>query len=336
MISAKYPPLIDPSRTTLAFGNRALPRLDRELRADVLLTRQRALMSLCDYLHDPEHIAGALRQGIVESLVCLLSDEDMTCRLKSAECLQVIASHAIGRQAFLTHKVIQPLSTLFDDSEDIVRKNSHLALEMASRSVIVSEGIIEAKLVPILVAKVKTELDEIKMIILDALHFCFKVHVQDALDNQAMVIFADCLKHESAVIRYKAARNIMDLCVVLEGKNQAVEVKCMDSLVHLLKDTNTDVRANAAGAIMSITITTKGKYTALEAGALQPLLELTEDGNSEVRVNSLKALTSLSEAPEGRKALLEEVERIKKRLSDPIPAIVRAAEIALKTILWKP
>jgi len=27
VISAKYPPLIDPSRTTLAYGNRALPRL---------------------------------------------------------------------------------------------------------------------------------------------------------------------------------------------------------------------------------------------------------------------------------------------------------------------
>lgn len=40
--------------------------------------------------------------------------------------------HAIGRQAFLTHSVIRPLSTLFDDAEDIVRKNTHLAMEMAS------------------------------------------------------------------------------------------------------------------------------------------------------------------------------------------------------------
>lgn len=336
MISAKYPPLIDVTRTPLAYGNRALPRLNRELRDDTLLTRQRAVMSLCDYLHDPEHIAAALREGIVESLVQLLSDEDVTVRWKTTECLYVIACHAIGRQAFLTHSVIRPLSTLFDDAEDVVRKYTHLALEMASECTMVAEGILEEKLVPVLVSKVKTELDEIKEIILDTLHFCFRVNVQDALDTEAMQIFTNCLGHEKDVIRYKAARDIMDLCVTLDGKDQAVEVKCMDSLVFLLKDLNTSVRANAAGAIMRITITTKGKYTALEAGALWPLLELTEDGDSEVRANSLKAITCLSEAPEGRKALLEQVERIKTRLHDPIPAIVKAAEIALKTILWKP
>lgn len=40
--------------------------------------------------------------------------------------------HAIGRQAFLTHGVISPLSKLFDDPEDVVRKYTHLAIEMAS------------------------------------------------------------------------------------------------------------------------------------------------------------------------------------------------------------
>ena len=46
----------------------------------MLLTRQRALMSLCDYLHDPEHIAEALRVGIAKSLKGLLTDEDSTVR----------------------------------------------------------------------------------------------------------------------------------------------------------------------------------------------------------------------------------------------------------------
>lgn len=40
--------------------------------------------------------------------------------------------HAIGRQAFLTHSVIRPLSTLFNDAEDVVRKYTHHAMEMAS------------------------------------------------------------------------------------------------------------------------------------------------------------------------------------------------------------
>ena len=37
-------------------------------------------MSLCDYLHDPEHIAEALRVGIAKSLKGLLTDDDSTVR----------------------------------------------------------------------------------------------------------------------------------------------------------------------------------------------------------------------------------------------------------------
>ena len=39
--------------------------------------------------------------------------------------------------------------------------------------------------------------------------------------------------------------------VPLAGKDKAVEVKCVPTLVNLLKDENVDVRANAAGALMT-------------------------------------------------------------------------------------
>ena len=48
-------------------------------------------------------------------------------------------------------------------------------------------------------------------VILDTLHFTMKVDVVDALDNEAMVVFTSLLPHDSDVIRYKAARDIMDL-----------------------------------------------------------------------------------------------------------------------------
>ena len=336
VISAKYPPQIDPSRTPFAFGDRALPRLNRELNDDTLLTRQRAVMSLCDYLHDPEHIATALREGIATSLKQLLTDPDITVRQKSTECLYVIAGHAIGRDSFLDEEIIVPLSKLFDDSEDIARKNAHKALEQISETPPGAEGIVNAKLIPKLVEKLKTEHDEIKELILDSLHFCMRVNTEDALTSQGMEVFTDLLRHESEVIRAKAARDIMDLSVPLAGKDKAVEVKCVPILVELLKDANCDVRANAAGAIMTITITTKGKYTALEADAIPPLVELVDDPTSEVRLNALKALTCLSEAPEGRAMLLEHVEKIEKRTKDNIPAVVKSAQIAVKVITWKP
>lgn len=336
IISAKYPPQIDPTRTPLAYGDRALPRLNRELQDNTLLTRQRAVMSLCDYLHDPEHIAAALREGIASSLKKLLADSDLTVRQKSTECLYVIAGHAIGRDAFLENGIVMPLSSLFDDNEDIARKNAHQAIEMISETPQGAEGIVNARLVPKLVQKLRTEQDEIKALILDTLHFCLLVSTTDALAHQGMEVFTDLLSHESALLRAKAARDIMDLSVPLEGKDKAVEVKCVVILTNLLNDQDTDVRAKAAGALMTITITTKGKYTALDAGAIMPLVELVDDPTSEVRLNALKTLTCLAEAPEGRKLLLDHVDKIQAHCEDPIPAVVKAATIAVSVITWQP
>lgn len=45
-----------------------------------------------------------------------------------------ISGHAIGRDAFLEHNIIPPVSKLFDDKEDIARKNAHQAIEMISET----------------------------------------------------------------------------------------------------------------------------------------------------------------------------------------------------------
>lgn len=336
VISAKYPPQVDPTRTPLAYGERALPRLNRELQDAELLTRQRAVMSLCGYLHDPEHIAAALREGIAGSLKNLLSDSDLTVRQKSTECLYVMAGHAIGRETFLEDGVIVPLSSLFDDKEDIARKNAHQAVEMIAETPQGAEGIVNAKLVPKLVKKLKIEHDEIKEFILDTLHFCLLVSTEDALAHEGMEVFTELLSHDTPSLRAKAARDIMDLSAPLAGKDKAVEVKCVAILVALLKDETPDVRAKAAGALMTITITTKGKYTALEAEAIPPLVELVDDETSEVRLNALKALTCLGECPEGRKVLTEHVAKIQAHCEDAIPAVVKAAQIAVDVITWKP
>ncbi len=45
-----------------------------------------------------------------------------------------LPGHALGRQCFLEQGVIEPLSKLFDDKEDIARRNAHRAMEQASES----------------------------------------------------------------------------------------------------------------------------------------------------------------------------------------------------------
>ena len=73
------------------------------------------------------------------------------------------SGHNIGRDAFLYYSIIIPLSRLFNDDLDIVRRNAHMAMEMLCRFTPGAEGVVEASLIPTLVDKLKTELDEIKV-----------------------------------------------------------------------------------------------------------------------------------------------------------------------------
>ncbi len=159
IIPTHYPNQIDITRTPLAFGDRAVPRLvifpflnltvflivhqknirlilnlkNRELNdKSSLLNRQRALRSLCDYLHDPEHIATCIEQGIPSSLKTLLKDTDDFCRYKSAECLYVLSCNSNGRRALINEGIVSELSVLFNDKEPMARKNSHKTIEMLS------------------------------------------------------------------------------------------------------------------------------------------------------------------------------------------------------------
>lgn len=337
VISVKLPPNIDPTKSRLAYGDRELPKLNRELNSSELLTRQRALMSLCDVMHNPEKISDALRVGVAASLKSLLKDPDATVRHKTTEVLGIIAGHAVGRDAFLDHDIIVPLSQLFDDNVYQARRNAHKAIEMCVHMSPGTEGVVDAKLVPVLVGKLLNEEDEIKELILDTLHYCMTIETLSALESGAMESFTKLLSHISASIRSKAARDVMDLSFPLEGKDKAVDVGAMSELVSLLKDDDTGVRAQAAGAIMTITITTKGKYSAIEAGAIPSLVQLLDDPVSEVRLNALKAITTLAEAPVGRTTLLGSVNQVKKLIHDyNSPAVRKAAQIAQQVITWKP
>lgn len=62
-ISMYLPPDVNPSQAAIAYGCRALPKLNKELQSEDLLTRQKALMALCDLVHDPEHVYVAIDIG---------------------------------------------------------------------------------------------------------------------------------------------------------------------------------------------------------------------------------------------------------------------------------
>ncbi|MBW02720.1 Radial spoke head 14, partial [Eschrichtius robustus] len=96
-ISKYLPPDINPTQAAIAYGCRALPKLNEELQSEDLLTRQKALMALCDLMHDPEHVYTAIRIGCLESLKALLKDTNDLVRIKTTEVLYVMATHNVGR-----------------------------------------------------------------------------------------------------------------------------------------------------------------------------------------------------------------------------------------------
>ncbi|XP_063171381.1 radial spoke head 14 homolog [Candoia aspera] len=335
-ISAKLPPDIDPTKAPVAFGRRGLPKLNEELQDPELLTRQRALMALCDLVHDPENVYQAIDLGFLDNLKKLLLDEDGTVRQKTTEVLYIMATHSIGRMNFVEHGAIPALAQLLNDPVDICRWNMHYALKLVSETPTGAIGIVESGLIPSLVHKLKTEEDNIQELILETLTGCLRVEAFEALASGAVSVLKEKLQEPSLNIRSKAAQALMAISVPLEGKNMVFEEDVFPDLVTLLEDEDAEVRANAAGALMNSAVTTQGKYAAIHAEAIDYLLPLIHDEKSKVRLYAIKALTMLSEAPEGRKTLLRHVPEFQKRMNDSSPAIQRAAQIAVQVIEWKP
>ncbi|NXY68334.1 RSP14 protein, partial [Glareola pratincola] len=334
-ISANLPPDIDPTKAPIAFGKRALPKLNEELQSPELLTQQRALMVLCDLVHDPEKIYQAIEIGFLDNLKTLLLHHDSTVRQKTTQILYIMAIHNVGRQGLIQNGVISALAKLLDDTVDICRKNTYQVFEMMAKLPEGAVGVLHAGLIPLLVFKLKTEPEEIQELILDTLSNCLRVDASEALATGAITVLKEKLTHSSVAIRSKAARVLLEIGTHPEGKSTVCE-EVIAVLVSLLEDTDPEVQASATGALMFATIKPQGRFLALSAKAIPPLLKLVAEETSKARLSAIKTLTMLAEVPEGRRTLLHHTDTFQRCLNDPREAVKRAAKIAISVIQWKP
>ncbi|NWS54499.1 RSP14 protein, partial [Chunga burmeisteri] len=334
-ISANLPPNIDPTKAPIAFGKRALPKLNEELQSPELLTQQRALMALCDLLHDPENVYQAIEVGFLDNLKTLLLHHDSTVRQKTTQIFYIMAMHSVGRQGLIQNGVISALTELLDDPVDICKKNTHQIFEMMSKLPEGAAGILHAGLIPLLVFKLKTESVEIQELLLDTLSNCLHVEASEALATGAVTILKEKLTHSSVAIRSKAAWVLLEIGTHPEGKSVVCK-EVIPVLVSLLEDADPEVQASAAGALMLATVKPQGRFSALGAEAIPPLLKLVAEETSKARLSAIKTLTMLAELPEGRKTLLDHTDTFQQCLNDPREAVKRAAKIAISVIKWKP
>ncbi|NXF98454.1 RSP14 protein, partial [Eubucco bourcierii] len=334
-ISANLPPNVDPTKAPLAFGRRALPKLGQELCSPELLTQQRALVALCELLHDPENVYQALEIGLLDNLKTLLPHQDSTVRQKATQILSVMATHNVGRQGLMHSRVIPALTELLDDPVGICRKHTHQILQMMSKLPQGAADILRAALIPSLLLRLKTESDEIQELILDTLSSCLRLEASGALATGAVTILKEKLTHPSLAIRSKAAWALLAVGTHPEGRS-LVCGEAVPVLVSLLEDPDAEVQASAAGALMFATVKPQGRFSALRAGAIPLLLKLVAEENSRARLSALKALTMLAELPEGRRTLLGHTAALEQCLSDPCEAVTRAAATAIGVVRWKP
>ncbi|NWV26119.1 RSP14 protein, partial [Origma solitaria] len=335
-ISAYLPPDIDPTKAPLAFGRRALPKLSEELQSPELLTQQRALMALCDLVHDPEKVYQAIAIGFLDNLKTLLAHHDQTVRQKTTEVLCLVTAHSIGRQGLIRSGIVSALSGLLNDPVDICRKNTHQIFYMMAKLPEGAGGVLQAGLIRPLVLKLKTELDEIQELILDTLSNCLRVEVSEALAAGAVTVLKEKLLHPSTAIRSKAACVLLEISSHTEGKTAVCKEEVIPVLVSLLSDPHPEVQVSATGALMFANVTPQGRSSAMSAEAIPPLLKLVAEETSKARLNAIKTLTLLAELPEGRETLLGHRDTFQLCLSDPSEAVQRAAEIAIAVIEWKP
>ncbi|XP_007451121.1 PREDICTED: rhabdoid tumor deletion region protein 1 [Lipotes vexillifer] len=336
-ISKYLPPDINPTQAAIAYGCRALPKLNEELQSEDLLTRQKALVALYDLMHDPEHVYTAIRIGCLESLKHLLKDPNDLVRIKTAEVLYIMATHNVGRSlvgGWSAQSLRSPGPT--GRYELACRENLHLAFKHLAQLPAGAKGIVNSSLIPSLVWKLQREEEGIQELLLDTLAACLMEDATEALASQVVPLLKEKLLSANSNVRSKAAQALIAVSIPLEGKNQVWQHDVIPILVHLLKDKEEEVQASAAGALMYVTVTTKGKYAALDTEAIRPLLELLHSSLSKARLNAIKVLTMLAEAPEGRKLLQSHVPTFRALEEDTSAAVQQAAQIAVKVIEWKP
>ncbi|KAJ3217998.1 Radial spoke head 14 [Dinochytrium kinnereticum] len=306
LLVPQLPPGVDPTKMQLAYGRGAVPKLVSEVEDSTLIVRQKSLVFLANLFHNPENVSQGLQEGIVMKLTQMLIEKDLTIKQKATECLSIIAGHAVGRASLVENNTLVSLSKLFDDENDLVRKNLHeVFLKLTTQQSGVQNLLIYNLLTP-LVKKLPSERMDIQVMILDTLYQCIRLGTtpwmpKEAIESDAMSVFTHLLKTEPVPeTKVAAARCVMMLSFHPEGKQIAVKGETVNVLIRMMTDKKASVRAAAAGALMSITIDCEAKRIMVRENAVTILMELLDDTNESVLLNVVKTITNVAEDYRGR------------------------------------
>ncbi|XP_054275478.1 radial spoke head 14 homolog [Macrosteles quadrilineatus] len=316
--SENFSPDVDPTRACLAFGDRAIPKIKRELLSKDKTIAKRALSSLLDVVHDPEQAVEALRLQIIPRLVRLLSSDDVFVRQHVLMVLQVLSMQPGAKLTIVKNQpIMSSLSVLMMDSDRNVRLNAAKTLLALAAWYFGVEELIKDYYVYLVINQLEIELDNDIAVALMQTLILLLDHSNEA-KYQAMthraIELSVYLDHTEAQLRALGCELVAQLARLPEGKEEIVLHRCdiLAKLTCLLDDENEEVQNHSAEALMFVLVSKSIKNHCLKNLPIMcKLLRCAQYFRAPgLQMNALKGLTCLAEHPQAREFLVHKINEI--------------------------
>ncbi|KAK6623132.1 hypothetical protein RUM43_008984 [Polyplax serrata] len=337
-----FSPNVDETRTKVAFGRWALPKLKREIYHEDIFEVMRALNSIYDLVHDPEKAYEAIRIGLVDRLTGLMLHERDFVREKVCLIFNEIAGIEAGKRAIIRrYKILNNLALLLDDKVDSVKIKAQLVIETISQSPTAATGLNSADFLVLVLRLIggtpKTENENVVALQLATLKMLLDRDVKVlALKHNVMNILLERLESKTEKIKILALECIALLCHVAEGRAAGAELDLGLVLCKKLFDPSMAVRIKVAGALAFATIQSDTRHKLCKPCTVDILVEIMENfHSSEGQLMATKVLGNLSEDPEGKAMIKKMKKRIKAVFTNNDELIDRHKNLLLNMLKKK-
>jgi len=166
---------------TRGFEKVAFPKMERELRDEDLVVRQKSLLACCELLAVSECYVQCLNAGVVAALVALLDDQDSLVRERAAAALEIVASKDVGVAIMVEDGAFYALVKCLEDGVEDVRMAAYKALIEAARFEGARSAVVDmGTTLPGLVELVQKEPPDLTLLGLNLLKACTEVRHNDA------------------------------------------------------------------------------------------------------------------------------------------------------------
>jgi hypothetical protein len=350
----------------LAFGQRAHPKVVKQVVAEDDALRRKALAHVCEQLRYARETAAFLPAGVVPALnQSAEHKEDAETRRLASAALARLSLEGNGRQHMLmdgSSASVPVLLRLVLDAEAAVRANSLTAVLALGKHDDGAAQLIAGGAVKLLLERCTDETGgvdgaELLAAVLAALETCMmhsEAGLAEAIELGGVSTIANLLAQSPSMeVSEHACYCLAALTVGSTEKKAAMAAGCFTTLLTLITRLHgasdesyvmdERVATAATAALMVITVETECKAEATRAGAVKALAPLLRalpqlgPANCTLTANVCKCMANLAEHPHGRKQLKAAALRDLEPLVDSQePLVQKCAAIAVQKVTWQP